>query len=208
MKIDYFQVIARYYSSLSFAKVDAALFLSYLFSNPFRLSKRFLMQKGESDVYTYGETPLSTMEQITSSCGITKNDTVFELGCGRGRVCFWLNTWVQCAVVGIDYVPAFIEKGQAIQKKLKLDNLLFRLEDIFEADLSGATVIYLYGTCYSEDQICLLIDRFSSLQTGTKIITVSYSLNEFRPSAPFRLLKQFPAFFTWGIADVYCQVRD
>lgn len=102
---EYLRVIFKYYRNRPFFKIDACLLLSYLFANPFRLSRKFLLQKGERDVYTYGETPLTTMDTIARTCGLAAKDVVFEMGCGRGRTCFWLNQFIGCRVIGIDYVP-------------------------------------------------------------------------------------------------------
>lgn len=205
--IEYGHVVIRYYPHFNFAKIDTALLLSYLFSNPFRISKHFLAKKGEKEIYTYGETPLTTLDLIIRQCEITSRDVIFELGCGRGRTCFWLNQIIGSSVVGIDYVPAFIEKAQKIKDRFYVQNVSFRLEDLFQANLNGATVIYLYGTCFSAAYIDLLIENLSKLPKGTKIITVSYALNEFQPEAPFRIIKQFSAPFTWGETDVYLQEK-
>lgn len=205
--IEYMHVVIRYYRHTHFAKIDLALLFSYLFSNPFHVSKNFLIQKGEKDPYTYGETPLTTLELIARNCKITSQNVVFELGCGRGRTCFWLNQLIGCTVVGIDYTPIFIEKAQKIKELFQVQKVYFRLEDFLQTNLNGVEVIYLYGTCLSTEKIHLLIDRFSQLPRGTKIITISYALTEFQPSAPFKVIKQFPASFTWGQADVYLQVK-
>ena len=53
------------------------------------------------------------------------------------------------------------------------------------------------------------MERFRELPEGTKIITVNDALTEYRPEAPFRVLKQFSAAsFTWGITDVYLQIKQ
>lgn len=205
--IEFIRVVFRYYPTLSFFKIDTSLLLSYLFENPYRISKKFLAQRGEENIYTFGETPLTTLEIIARECGLSNRDVVYELGCGRGRTCFWLHQFVGCTVVGIDFVPKFIQKAQRVQQRFHVKGVSFCLEDLFQADLTGATAIYLYGTCYSAEEIERLISCFSNLPTGTKIITVSYSLADFQPSAPFLLIKQFEAAFTWGTTDVYLQVR-
>lgn len=205
--IEYGRVVVHYYPHLPFAKIDLSLLLSYLLSNPFHISKKFLVDRGEEEVYTYGETPLTTMELIARKCEITSQDTVFELGCGRGRTCFWLNQFIGCSVVGIDYIPPFIEKGQNIRNRFNLEHLSFRFEDLFQSDFQGATVIYLYGTCFPAAYIDLLIEKFSKLPKGTKIITVSYSLKDFQSEAPFQIVKQFPALFTWGETEITLQIK-
>lgn len=205
---EFMRVVVRYYPHLKFFKIDITLLLSYLLMNPFRVSKSFLFQKGEKEIYTYGETPLTTLDLIAHTCDLSPQDVVFELGCGRSRTCFWLNQFMGCTVVGIEYIPTFIEKAQKVKKRFDLQSVSFRLEDLFQADLTGATVIYLYGTCFSDTAIDRLITHFSHLPKGTKIITVSYALTEYQPTAPFQILKQFPASFNWGKTTVYLQVKN
>src|SRR5437016_1511814 len=100
-----------YYGSVPFMKTDLSLLGMYLFNSPYRISKRFLQEKGVSNIYAYGETPIATMEKIVQECSITKDDHFFELGSGRGRVCFWLGTVLKCEVTGVDNVPEFIERA-------------------------------------------------------------------------------------------------
>lgn len=204
---EYVRVVFKYYGRLAFAKVDSYITLSYLFNNPFKISKRFLLSKGECDVHTYGETPLTTLDKIALECRLTANDRVFELGCGRGRTCFWLHEFIGCSVVGIDHVPEFIERANEVKKKYDVKGVEFQLEDILKADLKGATAIYIYGSCYSEDFIQRLAEKLSTLPSGAKVITVSYPLTEFAPKAPFEVMNRFPARFTWGTADVYLQLK-
>lgn len=205
--IEFIRVIFRYYPKKSFMQLDLALLYSYLFVNPFRLSKQFLQKAGVEEIYTYGETPLTTLQEIARQCEITANDTVIEMGCGRGRGCFWLNQFIHCRVIGIEYIPQFVEKGQKIKKKYHIEGVEFRLADYFQADLSEATVIYLYGTCLKPEEIVRLSQKFRQLAKGTRIITVSYALKEFDPEAPFKIVKQFPAKFTWGKTTVFLQIN-
>lgn len=205
--IEFIYVIVRYYSNFVFAKVDLILIAAYFFKNPFRLSKSFLLSRGEKEIYTYGETPLTTLELIAKKCHLSSKDVVYELGCGRGRTCFWLQQFVCCSVVGIDYVPAFIDKAHRIQNYFSLEGLNFKLENFFKASLKEATVIYFYGTCQSSSSIQKLIEHFSTLPKGTKVITVSYCLSDFDKSSSFKVIKQFSAPFTWGKGEVYLQVK-
>lgn len=204
---DFLRVVTRYYPRWSYAKVDGSLLLTYLFDNPFTISKRFLMKKGAKDVYAYGETPLTTIEFLAKECDLKASDTVFELGCGRGRTCFWLREFIGCKVVGIEYIPEFAERASRVASKLKLDRIEFRQEDFLHSDFQGATAIYLYGTCYDDDFITQLINKLKKCAPGTKIISISYPLSEYTNEDDFEVMKRFTATFTWGVADVYLQVR-
>ncbi len=204
---DYSKVVLKYYSNPAFRNADIHLLSSYIGNNPFIISRRFLKKKGEPDIYTYGETPLTTLALIANKCRIKASDKVFELGCGRGRTCFWLHQFIGCSVVGVDFVPKFIERANHIKDKHHIQGVEFRLEDMLKTDLSGATVIYIYGICYTDEFIEKLISRFERLPRGTKVITVSYALNEYKPDTHFEVLSCFPASFTWGVANVYLQVK-
>jgi hypothetical protein len=205
---EYMDVIYRYYANnYQFAKVDSYLVYSYLFTNPFRISKHFLKNKGEKDIYCYGETPLTSLDKIARECKLTSSDTLFELGCGRGRTCFWFNSFIGCKVKGVEIIPEFINRANRIKNKFKISGIEFLQDDMLHTDLTGATAIYLYGTCLEKNFIHRLIDRFSALAPGTKIITVSYPLSDYTSKPLFELMKRFPVKFSWGIADVYLQIK-
>ncbi len=204
---EYCKVIFLYYPKGSFLIADTLLLIQYLFQSPFTISRHFLKSQGESDLFTFGETPLTSLDLIAKRSGLQANDVVFELGCGRGRTCFWLGSFIGCTVVGVDFVPGFIKKANRVKNFLAIKNVTFRLEDILETDLTGATAIYLYGICYSDDFIQTLTKRLNQLPKGTKVITVSYALEEFADTS-FRVVTIFPVAFTWGIAEVYIQVKE
>jgi SAM-dependent methyltransferase len=129
-------------------------------------------------------------------------DHLLELGCGRGRGVFFLSHLAGCSAVGIDFVPFFISTATAIAKHATpILPVTFRCENMETTDFSGATVIYLYGTCLAEEEIDALVHRFEALPQATKIITVSYPLTDYSPR--FRTLKQFTADFPWGKGEVF-----
>ena len=138
------------------------------------------MKRGDKDIYTYGETPLTTLETIAKECRLTgKADVVFELGCGRARTCFWLHEFVECHVVGVEQIPEFVTRANHVAVKFGVQGVEFRNEDMLQTDLTGATVLYLYGTCLEKTFIEKLIKKFEKLPSGTKIITISFALEEF-----------------------------
>lgn len=205
--VEYLRVLYRYYRKIPFAKIDGSVILMYLFDNPFSISRRYFTHRSNSDEYTYGETPLTTFEQISKEARITPQDTVYELGSGRGRLCFWLRSFVGCKVVGVEIVPDFVIRAKRIQRKLGIEGIEFRAEDFLKTDLKNASVIYLYGTCLEDNTIKQLIKHFKDLPQGTRIITVSYSLSDYTNEPLFETMKRFPARFTWGKGDVYIQVK-
>jgi SAM-dependent methyltransferase len=205
--VEYFQSVWRYYPNSMFRRVDLALLYNYLFVNPYSVARQFAIYNAEVDVYTYGETPLTTLEIIAQRAGITAEDTVYELGCGRGRSCFWLRAFVGCRVVGIEYNPVFVRKASALVQACKLEGVVFRCEDMLTVDYSDATVVYLYGSCLEDSFLERLTEQLKQLPNGAKVITVSYALQDYCSEALFEQLACWELPFTWGSASVYYQVR-
>lgn len=198
------QVIFYYYSNLPFTKTDLYLLRSYLTSNPYRMSKEFLIKKGEKNFDTYGETPLTTMDVISQECCLGSQDVFFELGCGRGRSCFWLHAFVGCQVYGVEYLPAFVKIAQSVKRHYQIKPVKFIYKDILDVDLSRATVVYFYGTCSEDLLIEKLCKTFQTLSSDTKIITISFSLTDYHPQ--FKVVKSFRVKFPWGETNAYLQV--
>ncbi|MDP1834466.1 MAG: class I SAM-dependent methyltransferase [Chlamydiales bacterium] len=205
--LELIQTIYRYYNNKLFRQIDRTMFFLYLFDNPYTAARKFATLQGEEDIYTYGETPLTTLEQIVKRCGITANDTVYELGSGRGRSCFWLHCFVGCKVVGIEYNPHFYRKAEAIRAHYDVRNVTFVCEDLLKVNYSKATVVYLYGSCLEENFIFDLIEKLRKLPVDAKIITVSYPLTDYTFEPLFELIDEFDVPFTWGTTTVYVQVR-
>lgn len=205
--VEWCKVVYRYYPNPDFRKIDIYILRNYILQNPYRICKEFLKDRGEKNVYTYGETPLTTLEKIVKECNIGSQDVFYELGSGRGRSCFWIKYFVKCRVVGVEYVPDFVKIASKAGRLYEVDDVKFVYRDILDADISDATVIYFYGTSSETPFIMNLIEKLKKLPSGTKIITVSYPLTAYSEKPVFELVKTFPAEFTWGEADVYLQVR-
>jgi len=204
---EYMKVMFNFYGNPAFAKADSYLTLSYLFKNPFQISKRFLMDKGECELQPYGETPLTTLELIADESRLSISDTIYELGCGRGRSCFWLNQFIGAKVVGVEQVPEFVQRAKEVAEKFNVKGLEFRNEDMLKCDLKDATAVYIYGTGYPAEFINRLARHLEKLPRGAKVISVSYPISEYAPKVAFEVMKRFPARFTWGTTDVYIQQR-
>jgi SAM-dependent methyltransferase len=186
----------------TFSPVEEALNRAYRFHNPFRICKEYLRQRGEKCLDAYGETPLPVLAKIIQECALNSDDVLLELGCGRGRGAMFISHLVGCRVIGIDWVPFFIDHAQKITASIKPSlRVTFRCTQMQMTDFSEATAIFLYGTCLSDALIHTLIAQFERLPPQVKIITVSYPLSDYSPR--FHILKQFSALFPWGRAEIF-----
>ncbi len=199
--LDQFQVVLRYYKKPLFAFSDLALAVFYLFSNPYRICRKFLQSKGFSFIHAYGETPLTTLEHIVKTFEITSKDRWLELGSGRGKTCLWLSLYWGCTVRGIDWVPQFADRASLLARLFSLPRLSFFRQSFHEADFSWPTVVFLYSTCMSNQEINNLLLSMKTLPDKAKVITISAPLTH--PN--YRLLSSTFVSFPWGKTKAYLQ---
>lgn len=184
----------------AFHVVDRALRRSYWLDNPYRICKHYLEMRGEEDVHQYGETPLRTMYKIAHTAGITDKDHFVELGCGRGRTCFFMSHYFRARVTGIEQIPLFVNKAVRVAIRHSLLEPKFVVGDFLKTDLSDATVIYLYGTCLPDRVVQELCKK---IPQHCKTISVSYPLSDYDDR--FRILKKIKAQYPWGQTEVFIE---
>lgn len=188
--LDRLHTIRHYYKSPKFALIDLTFGFIALFINPYRTCRKFLQQKRAQNIYAYGETPLATYQRLIEQCHITAQDTWIELGAGRGKGCFFLAHFIRCKVIGIEWIPQFTLFANLIKSIFNLSNLTFTRIDMERADLTQATVIYLYGVWPT-----LHIPR------GVKVITIS------EPLPGLEILKTFWVRYPWGRTAAFLQIK-
>ncbi|KEQ18968.1 rRNA adenine N-6-methyltransferase family protein [Endozoicomonas numazuensis] len=206
--IELIKVFFRYSFHRPFLKAFLELKFRYLLDSPFQVSKRYLLNKQSEDVYLYGETPLTALDEISTKAELNATDHVFELGAGSGFTSLWLATVAGVRVTSIEQVPTFCRRLRRVSQSMASGCLKVIEEDYLESDLSEASVIYLYASNLDDLTIRCLTLRMLALKSGSKVISVSYPLQEYCPvPGVFKLKQQFTVRFPWGEAEVFLQVR-
>ncbi|AMO57964.1 class I SAM-dependent methyltransferase [Endozoicomonas montiporae] len=177
----------------------------YLFSGPYSVSRRYLKWMNADDFYSYGETPLMSLASMADRIGLSGDDHVFELGAGSGFTSLWLNLVAGCRVTAIEQVPGFVWRLSWVVRLLRISGVNVCREDYLNSDLSSATIIYLFASDLDDVVITQLAEKLALLSAGTRIVTVSYSLQPYIDQPAFEVMDQFEACFPWGAADVYVQ---
>jgi len=98
-------------------------------------------QKRQPDVW-FEPTPQELVEAMLEMAGVTKDDVVYDLGCGDGRFVITAAKKFGARGVGVDIDPVRIRESNENARKEGVTNLVrFVEKDLFETDISEATVV-------------------------------------------------------------------
>ena len=89
-------------------------------------------------------TPLVVVNEMLRLADVTASDVVYDLGSGDGRILIAAARDRGARGVGLEIDPALVAQSTERARRLGLaDKLSFRQQDLFEADLTPATVVTL-----------------------------------------------------------------
>jgi len=137
-------------------------------------------KKKEPDVI-FVPTPHEVVEKMLELAKVTKDDVVYDLGCGDGRIVCTAAKKYGCKATGFDIDPERIKDSMATKSKLDKDVqklVEIKNEDIFELDLSKANVITLY---LLPDLNVKLVPQLMKLKDGSRIVSHAFDMRGYKP---------------------------
>ena len=127
------------------------------------------------DLAPFVPTPMIIVEKMLEMAKVDKNDIVFDLGCGDGRIVITAAKKHGAHGVGIDIDPRRIEESTAGAREAGVEHLVeFRLEDAMKADISKATVVTLYLLTKSNELLRPVLEK--KLKPGVFVVSHNYSI--------------------------------
>ena len=131
----------------------------------------------------YVSTSPEVVYRMLELAKIIPNDVVYDLGCGDGRILIAaVKDFDAKGAVGYEINPSLYKTASDNIKKCNLEDRidLFN-EDLFNADLSKATVVTLYLTSWANEKLRPKLE--DEIQSGTRIISHDFSIHGWRPKA-------------------------
>lgn len=128
----------------------------------------------------YVPTPQDVVERMLALAGVTKNDVVYDLGCGDGRIPIAAARLYGARGVGVDIDPQRIAEANANAKAAGVEHLVsFRLQDAMKTDVSPATVVTTYLLTASNLKLRPLLT--AQLKPGSRIVAHSFGFGDWTP---------------------------
>lgn len=125
---------------------------------------------------TYGESTWMGLIKILNQIEIKPKDVFYDLGSGSGKIIFLVNKKLGIKTVGIDKIEYFIKISNIISKNLDLEKVKFKNSDFFTEDISNGTIFYMTATCFDEEIMQKLSEKFKKLRDGSIIISITRTL--------------------------------
>jgi len=132
----------------------------------------------------YVPTTEEAVQAMLKLAGVTKSDTVYDLGCGDGRIVIAAAKTYGAHAVGIDIDPQRIREAKENAKKAGVEPLVrFEQNDLFKADFHPATVVTLF--LLPEVNLRLRPKLLQDLKPGTRIVSNTFDMGDWKPDKEF-----------------------
>lgn len=132
----------------------------------------------EPDV-VYVPTPHDVVARMLELARVTKNDVLYDLGCGDGRIVVMAAKKYGCKATGFDIDPERVKESRENVKKNHVEKLAeIREQNVFELDLSPASVVTLY---LLPSLNVKLIPQLEKLKPGSRIVSHDFDMEGVKP---------------------------
>jgi hypothetical protein len=148
----------------------------------------------------YVPTPHEVVDEMLQLANMTKDDVIYDLGCGDGRLVIAAAKQYGARGVGVDIDPQRISESRANARQAGVaDRVRFLEQDLFETDIREATVVTLY--LLPRLNVQLRPTLLHDLKPGTRIVSHDFDMAEWKPDQTRRVAgpsRQHPVYF-WVI---------
>jgi SAM-dependent methyltransferase len=135
-------------------------------------------KKVELDVI-YVPTPQPIVDKMLELARVKRDDLVYDLGCGDGRIVVTAAKRYGARAVGFDIDPIRVAEAKKNVEKNKVGHLVtIEQKDIFTLDLTPASVVTLYLLPKLNDR---LVPQLEALAPGSRVVSHNYGISGVKP---------------------------
>jgi SAM-dependent methyltransferase len=144
----------------------------------------------------YVQTPTEVVGEMLRLARVDRNDVVYDLGSGDGRLVIAAARDFGARGVGIEIDPKLVAQSVETARRVGVsDRVSFREGDLFQLDLSDATVVTLYLS--TAMNLRLRPKLLRELRPGARIVSHSFAMGDWSPARTIRVRT------AEGTAEVY-----
>jgi SAM-dependent methyltransferase len=142
--------------------------------------------------------PHAVVDQLLRLARVTPNDVVYDLGSGDGRIVIAAARTYQARAVGIELDPKMIRLATRNAERAGVARqVAFREEDLFQADISDATVVVLFLDPSMNQKLRPKLE--AELRPGARIVSHAFGMSEWTPEKTIMVARR--PLFLWQIRE-------
>jgi len=128
----------------------------------------------------YVSTPQPVVDAMLRLAEVGRNDVVYDLGCGDGRIVVSAAAQFGARGVGVDLDPRRIEEANAAARAAGVaGRVRFVVQDLFKTDFSEASVLALY--LFPEMNARLLPKIRAEMRPGSRVVSYQFGIGDWAP---------------------------
>ena len=128
----------------------------------------------------YEPSPSDVVEKMLDMAKVGRDDLVYDLGCGDGRIVVTAAQKYGARAVGIDLDPLRIEEAKANARRAGVEGRVqFRVGDLYASDFSDATVVTLFLWPHVNRKLRPILWR--QLKVGTRVVSHIWDMADWIP---------------------------
>jgi precorrin-6B methylase 2 len=135
----------------------------------------------------YVPTAEKVIDAMLKLAKVKQSDTVYDLGCGDGRIVITAAKQYGANGVGIDIDPQRVKEANENAKNAGVFGRVKFIEgDLFKADISRATVVTLYLS--QGANLKLRQTMLKQLKPGTRIVSHAFDMGGWKPEQTIKVV--------------------
>jgi len=140
----------------------------------------------------YVQTPLPVVDAMLRAAGVGRDDLVYDLGSGDGRIVIAAARDFGAHAVGVEIDPRLVAESTRLAERAGVADLVrFVQGDLFQTDLSPATVVTMFLT--PEINLRLRLKLLSELRPGARVVSHRFDMGDWQPDRRVQLdLEGYP----------------
>ena len=152
----------------------------------------------EDEEVPFVPTPDEIVAEMLRLANVTKNDVVYDLGCGDGRIVIAAAQRYGARGVGVDIDPQRIKESKENARKAGVtERVKFIEQDLFKAHLGDATVVTLF--LLPEVNLRLRPKLLRELKPGTRIVSHSFDMGDWKPEKVSSMQGTYGSIYLWVV---------
>lgn len=129
----------------------------------------------------YVASPQSIVDKMLEMAQLKSGETLFDLGCGDGRILFSAARNFGAKAVGVELSPTLAKRTQQMAESQGLQDQVKVIQgDMMNVNVAGANVVALYLMTDANEALRPKLEK--ELKPGARVVSLEFKIKGWKPS--------------------------